>query len=82
MNTLIDLDMGYISTGIVLITHRTLSSEEFIKIVKKYKRRINLLLIADEVHWLGAQKGQKGLINEYNFRLGSVSYTHLTLPTN
>jgi len=70
VNTLIDLDMGYISTGIVLITHRTLSSEEFIKIVKKYKRRINLLLIADEVHWLGARKGQKGLINEYNFRLG------------
>jgi superfamily II DNA or RNA helicase len=69
-NSLIDLELGYIKKLIVLTTHRTFSSDDFIRIIQRNKRKFNIMLIADEVHWLGAKKSGKGLIKEYDFRLG------------
>ncbi|MDK2900707.1 MAG: hypothetical protein PWQ45_1267 [Thermosipho sp. (in: thermotogales)] len=69
-NSLIDLELGYIKKLIVLTTHRTFSSDDFIRIIQRNKRKFNIMLIADEVHWLGAKKSRKGLIKEYDFRLG------------
>lgn len=54
---------------IVLTTHVTLASEKFIDIIDKVTCA-KILLIADEVHWLGAPKLRRGLIDKYTFRLG------------
>lgn len=53
---------------IILTTYLTFSSEDFINIIRI--PRGQLFLIADEVHWAGAPKIQKGLIEEYFYRLG------------
>jgi len=37
---------------------------------KDNKGNFHIFLIADEVHWLGAEKSRRGLIEEYDFRLG------------
>lgn len=69
-DSLVDLGLGYISRVIALTTHYTLSSKDFIKIIKDNKRGFYIFLIADEVHWLGAKKSRGGLIEDYDFRLG------------
>jgi len=67
---LIDVSIGNKDKIIVLTTHATFSSKDFIKIIQNNKGNINLLLIADEVHGLGAEVRGNGLLEEYNFRLG------------
>jgi len=67
---LIDLAIGYKQSVMVLTTHRTFSSNDFRGIVVSNKRKFNVLVIGDEVHGLGAEKSQEGLIDEYNMRLG------------
>ncbi len=68
--SLIDINLGYIRNVFVLTTHRTLSSDNFIQIVKKHKDQINYFLIADEVHGLGSNENRNALIEEYDYRLG------------
>ena len=67
---LLDITLGYKDKLIVLTTHNTFSSLDFTKIIKQNKKELNILLIADEVHGLGATKSIRGLIDEYDFRLG------------
>ena len=43
---------------------------DFKKILQSNKNNLNIFLIADEVHGLGANKSSKGLLKEYNLRLG------------
>ena len=43
---------------------------DFKKILQSNKSNLNIFLIADEVHGLGAKKSSKGLLEEYNLRLG------------
>lgn len=69
-DALIDLDLGYNSKIIVLTTHTSLSSHDFIRIIQKEKGNQKIFLITDEVHGIGAEKTQRGLIEEYDFRLG------------
>ncbi|HEY8362748.1 MAG TPA: DEAD/DEAH box helicase family protein [Tissierellaceae bacterium] len=69
-DSLIDLDLGYIDKLIVLTTHRTFSSQDFIEIIQKNKKNFYIFLVADEVHWLGAEKSKRGLIEQYDFKLG------------
>ncbi|MDI3478415.1 MAG: hypothetical protein PWQ59_1940 [Thermoanaerobacterium sp.] len=72
-NFLMDLSMQHISSMrkvVVLTTHRTLCSEDFIKIIRSYKNNFKIFLVSDEVHGMGAAKAKQGLINEYDFRLG------------
>jgi superfamily II DNA or RNA helicase len=70
VNALADIYLGYRKNMLVMTTHRTLSNKAFINIIKQYKRETKMLLIADEVHGLGARKQQRGLLDEYEMRLG------------
>ena len=71
-NANIKLSLGYKKRVMVLTTHRTFSSTIFKNIIqnKKEKEDYKILLIADEVHGLGATKAMKGLMPEYEARLG------------
>ena len=59
---------GRLSSAIIITTHDTFSNEFFINKIKKFKSEV--LLIADEMHHLGATGYSRGLIENYNFRLG------------
>ncbi|MFW5987824.1 MAG: DEAD/DEAH box helicase family protein [bacterium] len=69
-NNLADLLMGYIENLIVFTTHRTFSKDDFTNIIKKFEKDLDLFLIADEVHGVGANRTQLGLIEDYQYRLG------------
>jgi len=69
-NSLIDISLEYKHIVITLTTHRTFSMNDFKKILQSNKSNLNIFLIADEVHGLGANKSSKGLLKEYNLRLG------------
>ena len=64
-----DITLGHLNIVLVLATHRTFSSNDFIKIITDNKKDFNILLIADEVHYLGATKAVSGLLDEYDYRL-------------
>jgi superfamily II DNA or RNA helicase len=64
-----DITLGHLNKVLVLATHRTFSSNDFIKIIVDNKKDFNILLIADEVHYLGATKAVSGLLDEYDYRL-------------
>lgn len=62
---------GFADHCIICTTHATSSSEKFISILcQNIGLRTELLLIGDEVHWLGASKLQKALLPEYKYRIG------------
>lgn len=67
---LIDLSLGYDERLVVLTTHRTFSSVDFRRLVTNNKPGFSAFIIADEVHGLGAETSQEGLIEEYDLRLG------------
>jgi superfamily II DNA or RNA helicase len=69
-DSLINLALGYEKRLLILTTHRTFSSDSFRNIVVNNKRKFNAFVIGDEVHGLGAEKSQEGLIDEYDLRLG------------
>ena len=62
--------LGFENKIIIITTHDTLSSKDFINIINEKAKSENLLLIADEVHGLGSIKRRKGLLEKYNYRLG------------
>ncbi|MDE2588931.1 MAG: DNA repair helicase, partial [Patescibacteria group bacterium] len=51
-----------------ITTHDTFSSPSFVNIIKN--SQVPLMLIADEVHAVGSDVRQDGLIPEYKFRIG------------
>jgi len=65
---LLDIKNGIKKRLIVMTTHNTFSTDNFIKIIRSADRK--LLLIVDELHGIGAPKRKSGLIEEYCFRLG------------
>jgi len=67
-DNVLDIKNGLKNKIIVLTTHDTFSSDTFRKIIKK--PQTDLFLIVDEVHGAGASKRKKGLLEEYQFRLG------------
>ena len=69
VDSLIDISLGDKKNLLVITTHRTFSSNDFINIVQRYKDCTNFL-IADEVHGLGAEISLNGLISDYDKRLG------------
>jgi len=69
-DALMDISLGQKNIVIVLTTHSTFPSNDFISIIRNYKNNIKIFLIADEVHGLGAKGSQRGLVSEYDFRLG------------
>jgi len=69
-NALIDLSLGYEKCVVVLTTHRTASSQDFVYLLKQGKKQSSLCLVADEVHAVGAPKMRELLVQEYDTRLG------------
>jgi superfamily II DNA or RNA helicase len=67
-NELLDFQAGYLSNLVILTTHDTFANPEFWQILEQ--KQIPLLLIADEVHELGAKKRRLGLRDHYTYRLG------------
>lgn len=67
---LLDISIGHQNTLIILTTHRTFSSDAFLNIISHVKPEINIMLVADEVHGIGAEKTKKGLLQRYRLRLG------------
>lgn len=63
-----DFYMGLENKVVIMTTHDTLSSDFFIKKIKKIKS--DKLLIVDEAHGIGSSKRLNGLIEDYNYRLG------------
>lgn len=73
VDNIIDVENGVSEKLIILTTHNTFSSDDFMNIVRKSKERVpelRFLLIVDEVHGIGAPRRRKGLIKEYDYRLG------------
>lgn len=67
------LSLDMIKALVILATHKTFSSNSFISNIRKIIRdakNLNILLVADEVHHLGAPTYCQGLLEEYNYRLG------------
>jgi superfamily II DNA or RNA helicase len=69
-DTLMDISLEYKDRVVVLTTHRTFSSDDFIGIIRDHKTTFKILLVADEVHGLGAKRSREGLVSEYDLRLG------------
>lgn len=63
-----DIKNGVKDNLIILTTHATFSSNVFVEMLKISDKK--LLLIADEVHGLGAPQRQNGLIEDFDYRLG------------
>lgn len=73
VDSIIDVENGISESLIVLTTHNTFSSVDFMNIIKESKKRVpelRFLLIVDEVHGIGAPERRNGLIEEYDYRLG------------
>lgn len=67
---LLDIRLRNISSLVILTTHDTLASNDFINYLSKNKRG-NYFLIGDEMHGLGSSYRRNGLKKElYDFRLG------------
>lgn len=69
-DTLMDISIGHKSKTVVLTTHATFRSAGFGRIIQDHKAGLKILLIADEVHGLGAEGGRSGLLEAYDLRLG------------
>lgn len=67
---LVDVSLGYRKKPVVFTTHDTVSSLTFIGLLRDHKDGSDSFLIADEVHGLGAKKRARGLVDEYDMRLG------------
>ncbi|MFY9300447.1 MAG: DEAD/DEAH box helicase family protein [Candidatus Nitrosotenuis sp.] len=67
-NEIIDLNDGLSSLLIILTTHDTFSNDKFAGMIEQVK--VPILLIADEVHAVGSEIRQEGLLEKYDYRLG------------
>ena len=68
MKAMKNLLLGITDKLVVMTTHKSLSSDKFISVIKKFS--LDSLLIVDEVHGIGSEKQQLALIENYNYRLG------------
>lgn len=64
------LGAGRYKSLIIYTTHQICSSEKFINILENSNEKITKFLIGDEVHGMGANKAQNGLLSLYQYRLG------------
>lgn len=69
-DALVDLALGDTERLIVLTTHATFRSPDFHSVVNGRGDVSGLLLVADEVHGLGAERTRERLVDEYGLRLG------------
>ncbi|MHA1227341.1 MAG: DEAD/DEAH box helicase family protein [Candidatus Hodarchaeales archaeon] len=69
-DSLTDVALGHLSSLIVYTTHNTFSSKTFASILNDHKGKVQIALLADEVHGVGATKTMEGLLECYDFRIG------------
>ncbi|HVP93374.1 MAG TPA: DEAD/DEAH box helicase family protein, partial [Acidobacteriota bacterium] len=70
---IMDVENGISEKLVVLTTHNTFASHDFAEIISASKRRsrgVKFFLIVDEVHGIGAPERRKGLVEDYDYRLG------------
>lgn len=68
---LVDNAIGLANHCVVYTTHNTASSDKFTSTIKsELSDNTIALFVGDEVHWLGAKKFRKALLDRYNFRIG------------
>lgn len=65
---LLELNSGSRDICVVVTTHRTLSGESARQTIRR--ARTSSILIADEVHHMGAPRTQEALMEEFDLRLG------------
>jgi superfamily II DNA or RNA helicase len=65
---LLEFNQGVRDTCVVVITHRTLSMDAAQRTIKRATGPV--MLIADEVHHLGASHTQNALLEQFDLRLG------------
>jgi len=66
-----DITLGRIQNLLLIAVKNTAANPEFIEYVNKLSKLFeNTLVIADEVHWLGANAYRSALVECANFRLG------------
>ena len=73
VDSIMDVENGISERLVVLTTHNTFAANDFVDIVKESKKRsprVKFFLIIDEVHGIGAPERRKGLIEDYDYRLG------------
>ena len=63
-----EINIRYRDYLLIFTTHHTFASEDFIKRITKSD--YPLFLIVDEVHGVGTERRQRGLLGDYEFRLG------------
>lgn len=73
--TLIRRNIGALGAGryrnlVVYTTHQIASSIKFTELLNKSSPQIIKFLIGDEVHGMGADRAQNGLLDVYKYRLG------------
>ena len=59
-----------VRTLVVLTTHTTASSIDFMQTIGELSKIAKAFLIADEVHGMGASEHKKGLLKCYDYKLG------------
>lgn len=67
-NRILHLNNGVLKDLTIITTHNTFSNQKFIDMIKQCKTKS--MVIADEVHKIGAEKNSEGLLDSYNYRLG------------
>lgn len=67
---LLSISLALVDTVFVYTTYDTYKNKDFIEIIMKNADCCDNFLIADEVHSAGSDKRSKGLVEEYNIRLG------------
>jgi superfamily II DNA or RNA helicase len=63
-----DYNIGARNSLFIITTHKTSASQNFLSLISSVGR--NILLIADEVHYLGSNQLRKSLLDVYNYRIG------------
>jgi superfamily II DNA or RNA helicase len=67
----LEVTMGRRDSLTIIVVKNTAGKAEFVNIVNETAQEFeNVLLIGDEVHWLGATAFQPALLSKANFRLG------------
>lgn len=67
--SLYEIDLDYLNKILIITTHTSLSTKDFLKFMNM-NIDSKFLLIADEMHGLGSKKYKNGLLSKYDYRLG------------
>lgn len=69
-NFLSDYDDGFLNKVVIVVVYDTLSSDNFKKIITNTNRNNIYMLIADEVHNMGAPQNSNAMFSNIKMRLG------------